>query len=422
MWAYKVPLGPDDSHRKSMEFIRDQTRQLYNHTRYLYTTAPDGEKPTYTDVQNRLPEWKRNGFWPALNDVHSKVLQMAVRRFFTNLSNLRKQKEAGWSVGMLRWKPPREYRSFTYNQTGFKFKNKSGQHVLWLSGIGNIPVRHYRDIPEDATIKQVTVKKNPTGDWTASFNIEYPDGYFPEKPALDNLDELDVVGIDCGIMKQTHDTDGLKLKPLDLTDEYDRLEREQRSLSRKQHGSSNYEKQRRRVAEVHEEIVAKREDYLRKLAYYYTTQFDVVSVEDLNVSGMMESPRNTRRMSSVSWRKFLTFLDHAAEKHACHVVQVDPRGTTKECASCGVDSEKPLWVREHSCPACGYTADRDFNAAANILYEGLEELGVVHSEGTPVETATAASTVSGRESVAVDASRVVEAGSRVLKETVSTVE
>jgi len=52
----------------------------------------------------------------------------------------------------------------------------------------------------------------------------------------------------------------------------------------------------------------------------------------------------------------------------------------------------------------------------------LEELGVVHSEATPVETATAASTDGGRESVAVDASRVAEAGSRVLKETVSTVE
>ena len=198
MWAYRVPLDPDESHRESMEFLRDLTRQLYNHTRYLYTTAPDGEKPTYTDVQNRLPEWKRNGFWPALTDVHSKVLQMAVRRFFTNLSNLSKQKEAGRSVGMLRWKPPREYRSFTYNQTGFKLKNKSGQPVLWLSGIGDIPVRHYRDIPEDATIKQVTVKKNPTGDWTASFNLEFPDGYFPERPALDNIDELDVVGIDSG--------------------------------------------------------------------------------------------------------------------------------------------------------------------------------------------------------------------------------
>jgi len=136
----------------------------------------------------------------------------------------------------------------------------------------------------------------------------------------------------------------------------------------------------------------------------------------------MESPRNARNMASASWRKFLTFLDHAAEKHACHVVQVDPRGTTKECASCGVETEKPLWVREHSCPACGYTDNRDFNAAANILHRGLDELGVVHSESTPVETATAASTDGGRESVAVDASRVVEAGSHVLKETVSTVE
>lgn len=70
---------------------------------------------------------------------------------------------------------------------------------------------------------------------------------------------------------------------------------------------------------------------------------------------------------------------------------------------------------------CGYTANRDFNAAANILHRGLVEVGVVHSESTPVEAATAVST-DGSGSVAVDASCVTEAGSAVLKETVSTVE
>ncbi|WP_188788110.1 zinc ribbon domain-containing protein, partial [Halobellus salinus] len=85
------------------------------------------------------------------------------------------------------------------------------------------------------------------------------------------------------------------------------------------------------------------------------------------------------------------------------------RGTTKECASCGVSTDKPLWVREHSCPACGFEADRDANAAWNILSRGLEDVGVGHSESMPVETALPVDTP-------VSAKRVVEAGSPTVKE------
>lgn len=81
-----------------------------------------------------------------------------------------------------------------------------------------------------------------------------------------------------------------------------------------------------------------------------------------------------------------------------------------------------VWTRTHDCPTCGFEVYRDLNAAYNVLERGLEQLGVVHSEGTPVETATAVSTDGSGHSVSqvVDASRVVEAGSRALKEAVST--
>jgi putative transposase len=73
-----------------------------------------------------------------------------------------------------------------------------------------------------------------------------------------------------------------------------------------------------------------------------------------------------------------------------------------------------LWVREHSCPACGFEADRDANAAWNILSRGFENIGVVHSESTPVETALPAET-------SVSAKRVVETGSPVLREATRSV-
>ena len=77
-------------------------------------------------------------------------------------------------------------------------------------------------------------------------------------------------------------------------------------------------------------------------------------------------------------------------------------------SSTGVKTDKPLWVREHSCPSCGFEADRDANAAWNILSRGLKNIGVVHSESTPVETALPTDTV-------VSAKRVIETGSPITR-------
>ncbi|MDL0134753.1 transposase [Halobacterium salinarum] len=160
----------------------------------------------------------------------------------------------------------------------------------------------------------------------------------------------------------------------------------------------------------------KKDDFKHKLTHFYTTPYDAVFLEDLNVKGMLEGAGNARNKHEVGWRDLIQTFEHHCEKNDCHVLTVDPEGTTKECASCGVVSEKPLWVRDHSCPTCGFTTDLDVNAAVNVLQRGLKELGVVHSEGTPVETATATSTDGGSAFVEVDASRVVEAGSRALNE------
>lgn len=241
------------------------------------------------------------------------------------------------------------------------------------------------------------------------------------KPPVEEVDAADCVGIDFGINTFIHDSDGREINRLDLTEGRERLPREQRSLSRKQYQSNNWEKQRRRVAEVHKRMSNQKRDFKHKIAHFYTTVNDAVFLEDLDVKGLVESKGNARNTAEVGWSDMIEVFEHHGEKNGCHVVTVDPAGTTKECATCGVSVEKPLWVREHSCPSCGFETDRDLNAAANVLKRGLEELGVVHSEGTPAETATAVSTDGGDDaSVRVDASCVVESGSRALKEPVST--
>jgi len=400
-YNYKYRLNPTEALTETLLHHVDTCRQLYNHVLYLLNDAE--EIPARYEVQGKLPALKSR--WEELGDAHSKVLQMVVKRVYDNLSTLKAQKKNGRSVGKLKWKPPREYRSITYNQSGFKLKNTSGRPVLWLSKIGEIPIHLHRDIPEKSTIKQVTVKREPTGEWYATFGIDV-DEATPEKP--ENPER--VVGIDVGILKYAHDTDGYAIESPDFSDERERLERAQRSLSRKERGSANWEKQRQVVAERHGELKRKRRNYLHKLSNYYATEYELVAVEELNVKGLVELPGNSRNRAGAAWGTFLRMLEYKCKREGTHFVAVDPKDTTKECASCGVKTDKPLWVREHSCPSCGFEADRDANAAWNILSCGLEDVGVVHSESTPVETALPTGTSS------VPAKRVVETGSPTLKE------
>ena len=124
------------------------------------------------------------------------MLQKVVQRLYDNLSTLRGRKDNGYRVGTLKWKAPDEYRSFTYSQSGFKLKNTSGRTRLWLSKLGEIPITLHRDLPDDADIKTVSIKQEPTGKWYAILGVETPDEA-PKKP--DTPEKC--VGIDVGILE-----------------------------------------------------------------------------------------------------------------------------------------------------------------------------------------------------------------------------
>jgi len=344
-------------------------------------------------------------------ELHSKAAQATVARFHRNLSNLRKKKEKGYNVGRLKRQAPTEYRSVTYNQSGFDLDEKRGRDrfaYVRFSKIGWVKIRYHRSIPDHATIKEVTFKKETTGEWFVSLGLETDDANLPEKPGVESLDASNSVGIDLGIQNYIHTSDGKTVDWLNLEDEYDRLRREQRKLSRKEQGSNNYEKQRREVAKVKRHICRKVLDYQHKITTCLVREYDAVFVEDLNVKGMVEQSHNARNKQDAAWRQFITLLEYKADLYGAHVVQIEAAGTTKECASCGMETAKPIWVREHSCPACGFKTDRDANAAMNVLQSGFSELGLGWPEDTPVETVTATDTADFQH---VSASHVVETGS-----------
>ncbi|MDR5674629.1 transposase [Halalkaliarchaeum sp. AArc-GB] len=433
-YSPRFRLLPTTRQRELLGWQRDTVRQVYNHALYRLDQLPTNSDRTVRQrvwhVRDELPDWKAK--WEEWSSVYSTVLQAAVERIYHSIIGLAQQRDNGHNIGDLNWKKPREFQSFTYRQRGFELDKKSGsagRGVLTLKKVRGetleIPIRLHRDIDPD-DIKHVTVKQEATGAWYVSFSVERD---VPEKPDPEDIEPEDTVGLDLGVLNFIHDSDGRSIGRLDLSDDRDRLEREQRSLSRKEYESNNWHNQRQRVAEVHMDMRNKNRDSKHKLAHAYTTEYDAVFVEDLNVKSMLEGDGNARNKHEVGWREFIGILKHHGRKHGCHVVEVEPAGTTKECASCGVETAKPLWVREHSCPACGFELDRDFNASLNVLSRGLAKLGVGHSEETspeikdfwcanearsdsvtPVETATAVDTVS------VSASRVVESGSPCLKE------
>jgi len=403
-YTYRFRLDPTPEQRELLDQHRDTCRQLYNHALTEFEKIPESAgtlTQRVRQVRDQLTDLKV--WWDELNDLYSTVAQAAVMRIEDSIKALSQLKQNGYNVGSLNWKAPKDFRSFTYIQSGFEFDSKNGQTVLSLSKLADVPLIKHRTIPDTETIKQVTIKKEPTGDWFASFVVDGKET--PEKPT----DPDRCVGIDVGILKYAHDTDGYAIESPDFSDERERLERAQRDLSRKEHGSTNWETQRQIVAERHADLKRKRRDFLHKLSNYYATEYDLVAVEDLDAKGLVELPKNSRNRAGAAWGTFLGMLEYKCEREGTHFVAVNPRGTTKECASCGVKTEKPLWMREHSCPACGFEADRDANAAWNILSRGLEEVGVGYSESTPVETALPVDTP-------VSAKRVVETGSPTLKE------
>ena len=406
-YSYRYHAYPTREVAEELEYHIDVHRQAYNYTRYEYTHVDADTIGSAYKHHNRLTDWKDK--FDLFKEVHSKALQKTVTRFYQNLSNLSEQKKNGRKVGMLKWKSPTEYQSMTYSQSGFKLKNTSGRHAtLWLSKIGDVKIRYHRDIPDKATIKEVTIKKETTGDWFVSFGLETDDVDLPEKPLLGSLDTTNSVRIDFGILNYIHTTDGKAVDWLDLEEEYEQLRREQQKLSRNEKGSNNYEKQRLKVAKVKRHIRRKVLDYQHKLTTWLVAEYDAVFVEDLNVEGMLQADGNARNKQDVAWRQFITLLEYKGELYGTRVVQVDPRGTTKECAFCGVETDKPLWVRDHSCPSCGFECDRDSNAAMNVLQRGFSKLGLGWPESTPVETALPTDTADYQR---VSAKCVAETGS-----------
>jgi putative transposase len=393
--TYKFRLYPNSEKEKKLLWTLEKCREVYNQ---MLEGLNNQERPNRLELQSKILKLKEQH--PGLKGVHSKVLQMVVYQLFSNLRALAQLKKKGKKVGRLRFKGKGWFKTFTYNQSGFELR-KTGERLdrLWLSKIGDIPIRIHREI--EGNIKQIVIKRYNSDKWYACVSVESENE--PEQKPIQKA-----VGLDVGLEHFTTDSDGKRVEnPHHLKKTLKRLKRRQRKLSKKEKDSENRNKQRLRVASLHERVTNQRDDFLHKLSKYYVDHYELIVVEDLNLRGMLRNHKLSSSISDVAWNKFAEMLAYKAENAGKLVVRVDPRNTTQRCSRCGRIVKKSLAVRTHRCPYCGLELDRDYNSAIDILKLGLEKLPQGLGEFTPVEIGPL------RELETIPASLIVEAGSHL---------
>ena len=283
------------------------------------------------------------------------------------------------------------YKSFFQSKFGFpnfkskktaqsyKTNNKKGTIALLdgkvkLPKIGWVKIKLHRQ--PKGVIKSATISKTATGKYYISILCE--EEILPLPKTNSNL------GIDLGLESFAILSTGNKIEnPKFLTSLSKKLAREQKVLSKqgllaKKKGvklseSSNYQKQKLKVARLHEKIVHQRKDFLHKLSTNLIKNHDVICIEDLASRNLMKNHRLARAIGDASWREFVRQLHYKADWYGKKIVTISRWFPSSQlCSSCGLSSDKkPLSVREWTCESCGTHHDRDINSSINILKEGL---------------------------------------------------
>lgn len=259
-------------------------------------------------------------------------------------------------------------RSYTTNISVANIKVLFDENKIQLPKLKLIKARLSR--PFIGQIKQATVSQTPTGKYFVSVLVE------TEHKPLPSTDKT--IGVDLGIKDLLITSDGKKYDNKRIIKQYeDKLSHAQRRLSRKVKGSNNYNKQRIKVARIHEKIHNARIDYLHKITHKLISENQVIVSEDLAVSNMVQNHNLAKAISDCGWYELTRQLTYKADWNNRRYIKIGRFvASSQTCHVCGyINPEtKNLSVREWTCPQCGTNHDRDINAAINILSEGTKQL------------------------------------------------
>lgn len=311
-------------------------------------------------AKNKLKEWKKAYSW--LKNVDSISLQASIEDLGNAFDKYYK-KQANYPKFKSKKNPVKSYTTKMVNKN-IRIKNNK----IKLPKVGWVKYAKSREIPDDAIIKRVTVRKNGSGKYFISILVQESIKELPKTTSK--------VGLDVGLNDFVVDSLGNKVN----NERYFRsleqkLIKEQRKLSRKVYGSNNWLKQKRKVAKVHEKIVNKRMDFQHKLSTYYIKNHDVIGIEDLSVRNMLKNKHLSKSIQDASWTEFMNMLEYKAKWFGKTIVKIGRNFPSSQlCSSCGEKNRKvkDLSIREWTCKNCSKTHDRDINAAINIKNEALK--------------------------------------------------
>lgn len=379
--AVKVALDPTPAQERLMLSHAGAARFAYNAgLAHVKAALEAGEKPEWSFYSLRrwwnankdtlavdsdgVPWWRENS-----RDAANTGLE-ALADGLSNWSKSRKGKRKGRRVGFPKFKSKdRETPRFTYAISGAHTGAliKSDSKALWLPRIGR--VHCFEDVTarvDGAKVLNMTISRRG-GRWYAALTVER------DEPTVKQAPKGGAVGIDLGVKALATLSDGTVVpNPHHLQADEQRLKRAQQALSRKKIGSKRRAKAKDRVARIHARVANRRTDTLHKVTARLAQTYSDISIEDLNVAGMVKNHRLAKAVSDASFSELRRQLEYKTAKTGAKLHVIDRwYPSSKTCSNCrSVKAKLSLTERVYKCEHCGLTIDRDLNAAINIMVAG----------------------------------------------------
>ena len=370
--AIKIRLYPNKTQEQTLNKVLGCYRFVYNHmlARKQEVYKTDKINLGLTELSKYFHhELLKDEEYDWLKEQNTKVLQQSIRQMLTAYDKFFKEHK-----GFPKFKSKRDKQTASFPIDAISKKNTFDTRKITLTTkLKNISFRcsdlyHKRLQKYKDNIRSATLSKTKSGCYTLSILIDIDNNELVKfnKTSRD-------VGIDLGVKDFVITSDGEVFENKHFfKKEEKRLAKLQRQLSKKRKGSSNFHKQRKRIAKTFETITNKKENYIHSVVNYLLRHYDTVYMEDLNTSGMLKSHHLSKAIHEVGFYKFKTVLSTKTLQNDKKVVLIGRfYPSSKTCSKCGyIHKDLKLQDRQWQCPNCGSYHDRDLNAALNILYEG----------------------------------------------------
>ena len=360
--AFEFRIYPNRAQKELLAKTFGCVRMVYNHylDRKKQLWEESKQSMSYNACAKDLTSLKKEKEF--LKEVDSIALQQSLRHLDTAYSNFFKRKDNGYP----RFKSKRRGKqSYTTMNVNHNIRIEKGR--IRLPKLGEVKIRQHREIPEEWTLKSVTVKRVPSGKYYVSILFEY-------ESQICEREINNVLGLDFSMSELYVTSEGERCGyPKYFRQAEQRLARAQRRLTKMQKGSANYLKQKVKVAKIHEKIANQRKDFLHKRSHQIAETYDAVSIEDLNMKGMSKALHFGESVHDDGWGMFTRMLEYKLADRGGKLVKIDRwYPSSQMCSGCGhiVPEVKDLGVRVWFCDWCLEYHERDENAATNIRDEG----------------------------------------------------